>query len=80
MTYYKFKIEGWVEMNKEAFIKNGIQLSKAIYEMEEGNGICTAFETTKITDNFEDLDGGAENFFTEPFEDSSEFDVKGEEK
>ena len=70
MTFYKFRIEGWIEMDREAFIKNGIQLSKATYEMEEGNGICTAFETIKITDNFEDLDGGAENFFSEPLESS----------
>ena len=68
MTYYKFRVEGWVEMDSKVYEKHGIALSKLAYEMDQGNGICSSFETIKITESFEDLDGGAENFFVDPLE------------
>ena len=61
--YYKIRIEGWVEKNVEVVAKHGLDLEDIAYEMSKGNGICTLFTILESTDNANELDGGAENFF-----------------
>ena len=59
--YVKIRIEGWLETNENAL--NNISLEKVAYEMTEGNGICTSMIELRRTDDLNEVDGGAENFF-----------------
>ena len=59
--YIKYRIEGWIEVYNEHF--NGMSLESLAYEMTEGGGICTSMVEIKRTNDHNDLDGGAEDFF-----------------